>query len=74
MTQWSRLGSQRWILLHNEGGLAQIGDTVSNHDTLEIDLGLAMPLELEITVRYSRSEEWEVSTLTISFRQTPRKR
>jgi hypothetical protein len=33
-----------------------------------------MFLEVEIAVRYGGSEEWEVSALTISFRQTPRKR
>jgi hypothetical protein len=33
-----------------------------------------MFFEIEITVRYSRSEERQVSTLTISFRQTPRER
>jgi hypothetical protein len=55
-------------------GLTEIGDTVSNHDTLEVDLSLAMFLELEIPVRYSGSEEGQVSSLTISFRQTPGKR
>jgi hypothetical protein len=43
--------------------LTEISDTISDHDTLQIDLGLAMFLELEISIRNSRSKEWEVSTL-----------
>jgi hypothetical protein len=44
--------------------LTEISDTVSDHDTLQVDLGLAMLLELEIAIRYSRSEEREVPALS----------
>ena len=44
-------------------GLTEISDTISDHDTLQVDLGLAMLLELEVPVRNSRSKERKVSTL-----------
>jgi len=63
-----RFGGRDWdvSMTTQEGrrrGLTQISDTISDHDTLQVDLGFAMLLELEIPVRNSRSKERKVSTL-----------
>jgi hypothetical protein len=37
--------------------LTQVGDTVTDHDTLQVDLGLAVLLEGQVSIRYGRGKE-----------------
>jgi hypothetical protein len=45
--------------------LTKISDTIPDHDTLEVNLGLALLFQCDVTIRNGRGEEGEVSTLSV---------